>query len=245
MAGGRSREEASRAAYSEDHQHALPQNARAAASPAQYCFRCRSTIALARSGSPFAIRISDCVDLAAVTPRVSSGCTNSIGPKAKPHNARSICCGGYRIDRQHTWREVHVKQPTAETVPLSLALLAASLGVDASSLKAQSITGLWDGVLHTGDFDLPFRIEFAGAGPDVQGRFLNGDEHVTSAGGRWAGKSLTLNFDHYASRLEATLNDSVLKGKYGNPSRTQYEFEARPHQQAAATKGDVLKIGGL
>jgi thiol-disulfide isomerase/thioredoxin len=115
----------------------------------------------------------------------------------------------------------------------------------ASPLKAQSIAGLWDGVVNVGDFDVPFRIEFAGEGPNIQGWFFNGDEHVTSTGGRLAGKSLTLNFDHYASRLEATLEDGVLKGKYGNPARTQYDFVARPHQSVAATTGDVPKIGGL
>jgi thiol-disulfide isomerase/thioredoxin len=127
----------------------------------------------------------------------------------------------------------------------SVALWTVVLCVDISPLKAQSIAGLWDGVVRVGDFDVPFRIEFAGEGSNIQGWFFNGDEHVTSTGGRLAGKSLTLNFDHYASRLEVTLEDGVLKGKYGNPARAQYDFEARPHQQAVASSGAVPTIGGL
>jgi thiol-disulfide isomerase/thioredoxin len=107
------------------------------------------------------------------------------------------------------------------------------------------LQGLWDGTIHVNDLDVPFHIEFSGEGQDVRGSFFNGDEKVTSTGGRLAGTSLMLNFAHYASRLEATLEGSVLKGKYGNPARTQWNFEARPHQTTAKTPGRVPEIGGL
>jgi len=36
-----------------------------------------------------------------------------------------------------------------------------------------------------------------------------------------------------------------LRASYGNPARAQYDFEARPHQQAVASSGAVPTIGGL
>src|SRR6266404_3272483 len=79
---------------------------------------------------------------------------------------------------------------------------------------AQSLSGLWDATVNVNGVDIPFRIEFSGSGANVKGTFFNGDDKFTSTGGRFENGALVLNWDYYASKLEATLKDSVLEGRY-------------------------------
>ena len=103
---------------------------------------------------------------------------------------------------------------------------------------APKLAGLWDATVTVHGKDnaqlvVPFRFEITGDGDRIQGSFFNGDQRVTSTGGRFEGNSLLLNFDHYASRLEATYENGELDGKYGNPAKTLSEFSARPHVAGA------------
>lgn len=66
---------------------------------------------------------------------------------------------------------------------------------------------------------IPFQFELAGDGERVTGSFFNGDEECASTGGRFDGALLTLSWDYYASKLEATLKDGVLEGTYTRASR--------------------------
>ena len=68
---------------------------------------------------------------------------------------------------------------------------------------AQSLTGLWDAAVVVNGLEIPFRFEIAGNGAQVSGWFFNGDEKVTSTGGKFENGSLVLNFDHYATSVEA------------------------------------------
>ena len=122
--------------------------------------------------------------------------------------------------------------------------LAVSAMLAAAAASGQPLTGLWDGVLHAKGADVPFRFEIEERDGNVQGSFFNGDERVTSTGGRLAGNSLLLNFSHYATRLEATVEDGRIKGTYGNPARTVNGFEAVRHA-AAARMGEAPDIAGV
>jgi thiol-disulfide isomerase/thioredoxin len=130
-------------------------------------------------------------------------------------------------------------------------LLAVILAIAPAAL-AQSVAGLWQATLTTKDAEIPFRLEIAGDGAAVQGWFFNGDQKVRSTSGRFENGKLVLNFDIYASRLEATLKDGVLEGQYGRYSAATSSitrgnsFHAtiyKPQPKAAA--GDVPSIDGL
>ncbi|HMF76609.1 MAG TPA: TlpA disulfide reductase family protein [Bryobacteraceae bacterium] len=56
---------------------------------------------------------------------------------------------------------------------------------------------------------------------------------------------LTLNFDHYATRLNATLADGIIKGTYGNAKKGFHDFEARPHQNVMSSAARAPEIGGV
>ena len=112
---------------------------------------------------------------------------------------------------------------------------------------AQALSGLWDGVVQYDGYRIAFPIQFSQKGDDVSAAFFNGDEQVTSTGGRLSKGSLTVNFDHYATRLNATLADGVIRGTYGNTKYGYHDFEARAHRAEAETDGKAVapNIDGL
>src|SRR4249919_3648406 len=97
-------------------------------------------------------------------------------------------------------------------------LLTASV-LFSAVLDAQSLTGQWDCTVTVNGTEIPFRMEFSANGPAVKGNFFNGDERVPSTGGLLLESSLRLNFDQYANRLEATVSESGLEGRYGRDGR--------------------------
>src|SRR5262249_31621290 len=57
--------------------------------------------------------------------------------------------------------------------------------------------------------------------------------------------SLTLEFEHYATRLEATLKDGMLEGRDDRGTRGFYPFQAKPVAKSPPVKGPVPSIAGL
>jgi len=122
----------------------------------------------------------------------------------------------------------------------------ALLGLVPPAAAQQSLTGLWDAVVRVNDVEVPFRMEFAGSGPDVKGSFFNGDERVTSTSGRFEDGNLVLSFDEYETRLEAKLSGGVLEGQYLRGTRgAPYPFRAKRFTPAPADAANVPAIGGL
>ena len=124
---------------------------------------------------------------------------------------------------------------------VSVLALAALPGV----LSAQKLTGVWDGTIRYDQAAIPFAFEFSGSGNNIRGSFFNGDDKLTSTGGRLDGKSLVLNFDHLGTKLDATVENGVVKGTYGGKRGGFHEFEARPHVEVAADAVKAPEIGGL
>ena len=111
---------------------------------------------------------------------------------------------------------------------------------------AQSLAGVWEASVIVNGLQIPFRLELAGEGPNLRGWFFNGDEKVPSTGGRFDNGSLVLSFDQYASKLEATLRDGVLEGKYGRTGRAGYVFRAKRFTPDPVTAdGPIPSITGL
>lgn len=119
------------------------------------------------------------------------------------------------------------------------------LALPAAMLPARSLSGLWDGTIQYDDYKIPFPIEFTQKGRDVTGSFFNGDERVTSTSGRLTGDSLTLNFDHYATRLTATVSKGAVKGTYGNSRYGYHDFEAHVHNSIAMADSNAPNIAGV
>jgi thiol-disulfide isomerase/thioredoxin len=117
---------------------------------------------------------------------------------------------------------------------VSLILALSPIGV------AQSINGLWDATVVVNGVEIPFRFELA----DDGGSFFNGDEKVTSTSGHFENGTLVLKFDHYGTKLLATLKDGVLQGQYGREGR-QYLFRAKPFVEEAVRRIQAPSIDGM
>jgi thiol-disulfide isomerase/thioredoxin len=115
----------------------------------------------------------------------------------------------------------------------------------ASTLSAASLTGLWDATVVVNEIEIPFRIELAADGNKASGAFFNGDERVRSTSGQFEDGTLTLHFDHYATKLEAKLDGAQLTGTYIRASGPPYPFRAKRFQPAPLNAGRVPSIAGL
>jgi thiol-disulfide isomerase/thioredoxin len=127
---------------------------------------------------------------------------------------------------------------------------ATVLAIFAITLLAsgQSVEGTWDATVTVNNVSVPFRIEIDGSGAEVHSYFFNGDDRVNpSNSGTFQNGSLVLNFDSYATKLEATLQDGILSGMYDRGSGSAYAFQAKRHEPSLARTEDrhAPEISGL
>jgi thiol-disulfide isomerase/thioredoxin len=127
---------------------------------------------------------------------------------------------------------------------LVFALALAAPALTRAQAPSPSLSGLWDAAVVVNGLEIPFRFEITGAGASISGSFFNGDEKVTSTGGKYENGSLKLNFDHYATALEAALVDGRLAGIY-NRGASYYPFYAKRFAPPAAFPNEVPAIDGL
>jgi thiol-disulfide isomerase/thioredoxin len=112
-------------------------------------------------------------------------------------------------------------------------------------LNAQVKPGFWDGTIKYDQLSFPFKFQISGQGDQISGSFFNGDIPISSTGGRLAGNSLSLNFDHLGARLEATVDGDTIKGTFGGKRGGLHEVELHPHHEAALEKVNAPQIGGV
>jgi thiol-disulfide isomerase/thioredoxin len=115
----------------------------------------------------------------------------------------------------------------------------------APAAVAQSVSGLWDATITFNGQDIPFRLQIAGDGSNIQGWLFNGEDKVVASGASFQNGSLTLNFDSYAAKLEAKLQDGALVGQYGPMLKKTYPVAAHRHQAAAKSSATAPSINGL
>jgi peroxiredoxin len=113
----------------------------------------------------------------------------------------------------------------------------------AAPILAQSLTGTWSSTLSINGISVPFLTGISTEGETAKGWFYNGDDKVNSTSGSFRNGKLTLNFDQYASKLEATYQDGNLIGIYGRQGRAPNAFAAHLYK-ASATTGAVPNING-
>jgi thiol-disulfide isomerase/thioredoxin len=114
----------------------------------------------------------------------------------------------------------------------------------AAPTATSDVAGLWHGTITVSGQEIPFRIEFTARDGSLQGWFFNGDERVTSTSGRVVGESLSVEFAHYGTKLEAVLQDGHLKGTYGRAGRSPYAFRAVRGARTETPSGEVPAIAG-
>ena len=97
-----------------------------------------------------------------------------------------------------------------------------------SPASAQGPSGLWDAVVVANNADVPFRFEVAVDGASAEGFFFEGDRKVGSTSGRFQNGTLTVEYDHLNTVLEATIDGDQLHGTYLNkrPNARPLEFSA-------------------
>ena len=133
------------------------------------------------------------------------------------------------------------------TIPLLFVAALLALAALPARVEAQSISGLWDAsVVVNGGIEVPFRFEIGGSGTAIKGSFFNGDEKVTSTTGSFENGALTLSFDEYGTKVEATLKDGRLEGQYSRGTRgTPYPFQAKRFAPAPVGDAPIPPIAGL
>src|SRR5205807_5955827 len=110
---------------------------------------------------------------------------------------------------------------------LALAIAASTAVLPGRAAQNSPLSGLWDAAVTVNGVDIPFRMAIAGDGASLRGSFFNGDERVTSSRGRLVNDAIVLEFDEYATRLEATVKNQHLEGRYDRGPRGSYAFRAK------------------
>jgi thiol-disulfide isomerase/thioredoxin len=119
-----------------------------------------------------------------------------------------------------------------------------------SVLAADSIDGRYDATLNLKGTIIPFRLDISGQGNTLTGTLYNGDDKQTTTDASFANGVVTLNFEHYLTKIVATPKDGKLEGKLlGRFERETYiseePFAAAPHVDQPVFQGSVPQIDGV
>jgi len=129
----------------------------------------------------------------------------------------------------------------------SLCCLVATVtltGVSAAAPSPSLPSGSWDAAIVVNGVTVPFRFELFESGGTASGAFFNGDDRERSTSGTFSGNTVSLQFDQYASALQAKWADGQLTGSYGRAKQVPYAFSARPHTAQAASPEKAPFIAG-
>jgi thiol-disulfide isomerase/thioredoxin len=138
--------------------------------------------------------------------------------------------------------------------PLVIGAAAAFLSVVALAGCAPKLeSGLWDGAIMVEGSPIPFQFRVSEDGGGVQAVFFDGDRPINpSSKGSYQDDKLHLEFDTYATTLDATRQGGAFKGTYRS-ARWSFPIEVKPHKASAnpaaepgpAIAGDwIVESGG-
>lgn len=128
--------------------------------------------------------------------------------------------------------------------------LAAIITLLAAAATAQSLEGRWDASVTIKNVVIPFRLDIAGKGEKLTGTLFNGEQTQTTTSAKLENGSVTLNFEHYLTKIVATIKDGKLDGKVvGRFDRERYisdfPFQATRYVASAASAAKAPSINGL
>jgi thiol-disulfide isomerase/thioredoxin len=126
--------------------------------------------------------------------------------------------------------------------------LTAAITLLASIAAAQSLEGRWDASVTIKGVVIPFRLEVAGK--NLTGTLYNGEQKQTTTSASLENNTLVLNFDHYLTKIIATVKDGKLEGKVqGRFDRERYisdfPFHAARYVASTASTANAPSIDGL
>ena len=135
-------------------------------------------------------------------------------------------------------------------LPRSITGLVVLIFGAGSALCATSVNGRYDATINLNGTVIPFRLDISGEGNALTGTLYNGDDKETTTDASLANGAITLNFEHYLTKIVAAQKGSKLEGQVlGRFERDTYisavPFEATPHVKPAAAAGNVPAIGGV
>jgi len=128
--------------------------------------------------------------------------------------------------------------------------LAAILLSAGTAFAADNLSGRYDASITLNNTVIPFRLDISGEGNNLVGTLYNGAEKETTTDATFAEGKVTLNFEHYLTKIVATEKDGKLAGEVlGRFTRETYissvPFEAKPFVEHAAASADAPAIGGV
>ncbi|WP_162601777.1 peroxiredoxin family protein [Occallatibacter savannae] len=133
--------------------------------------------------------------------------------------------------------------------------LAATALAGLSTIAAQSPSappqGRWDATFTLNQTAIPFRLDVSGEGSSLVGTLYNGDLKQTTTSAQFENGKLTLNFDHYLTRIVASVQDGKLTGEVDGRFEADryianYPFSAVRHvDQSTVAAENAPEIGGI
>jgi thiol-disulfide isomerase/thioredoxin len=125
-------------------------------------------------------------------------------------------------------------------VLLSLTILATGC-----TAPPESLAGAWDATVVVDGVEVPFTLDIVEDASGVRVAFVNGEDRLGSTAATVEGGRLSAAFDHYATKLEATIDNGRLEGRYDRGPRGAYPFRATRATPPPAPEGQVPSIAGL
>jgi thiol-disulfide isomerase/thioredoxin len=133
-----------------------------------------------------------------------------------------------------------------------LALLAAAFSANGATAST-SLDGRWDATVTINGNTVPFRLDIDGTGPTLKGTLFNGDLTQTTTSAKEENGTVTLNLEHYLTKIIATNKDGKLEGKvqgrFGGNERYigDYPFQATRYTAPAVdpATAEAPSIAGL
>jgi len=131
-----------------------------------------------------------------------------------------------------------------------LGLAALITGLAGASVKADSLAGRWDASITLNSVAIPFRLDISGEGANLKGTLFNGDQLQTTTGARLQNGKIVLEFDHYLTKITATLKEGQLDGQVeGRFEREKYissvPFQAKRYSPSSLSSANAPSIDGV
>ncbi len=129
-------------------------------------------------------------------------------------------------------------------------ILATSHGTSFGQTAPTPPRGRWDAAFTLNEIVIPFRLDVSGEGASLVGTLYNGDLLQTTTSAKFEDGKLTLNFDHYLTRIVATVQNGQLAGTVDGrfeASRylSSYPLTATRHvKETATSSASAPAIGG-
>jgi len=120
----------------------------------------------------------------------------------------------------------------------------------AFAVSGDSIEGRWEASITINGTVIPFRLDLSGEGNNLTGTLFNGDQKQSTTSARFENGTIQLNFDHYLTKIVATLKNGQFEGKVeGRFDRERYltsvPFQAKRYAAGNISSANVPSIDGL